>query len=109
MILDIVKSEVFFELWCECDVCWKEDLLNCFKDVDVVYNLVVVYCDDVWFVSFYYDVNVEGVWRFVEVVMELGLCWIIFMSIVVIYGLLNDELSEEVLFDFFNDYGYFKI
>lgn len=108
-ILDIAKSETYPDHWRECDVRKPDDLRECLRDVDTVYNLAAAHRDDVRPVSLYYDVNVEGARRLCEVASELAIRNIIFTSTVAIYGLPNTELDETAPPDPFNDYGHSKI
>lgn len=108
-IPDIAKSETFPQNWAECDVRDADDLRKALVGVDAIYLLAAAHRDDVRPTSLYYDVNVDGAKRVVEVAAELGIRRIIFTSTVAIYGLPKDELDETAPADPFNDYGHSKI
>lgn len=76
--------------------------------IDTVVLLAAEHRDDVWPVSLYYDVNVQGTQNVLDAMDRKGLQKIIFTSSVAIYGLNKNNPDENHTPDPFNHYGKSK-
>ena len=80
------------------------DLTN----VDCVVLLAAEHRDDVTPVSLYYDVNVEGTIRVLQMMDKFNIKKLIFTSSVAVYGLNKNFPNEKSKLDPFNHYGKSK-
>jgi nucleoside-diphosphate-sugar epimerase len=78
------------------------------EETKQVVLLAAEHRDDVSPVSLYYDVNVEGTKKVLDVMDELNIRQIVFTSSVAIYGLNKDNPREDHKEDPFNHYGKSK-
>lgn len=108
VIGDLVKSEKYPDLWQECDIRQKADLLRVCKGSDLIINLAAEHRDDVTPLSLYEEVNVDGSRRVCEAADELEINKIVFTSSVAIYGFPETELDELAPHNSFNEYGRTK-
>lgn len=87
-----------------------EDLnsLNQINGLDTIINLAAVHRDDVFPLSRYDDVNVQGAINVCKAARENQIRTIIFTSSVAIYGFAKPETDESGAPNYFNDYGRTK-
>ncbi|MGJ8667789.1 MAG: NAD-dependent epimerase/dehydratase family protein [Patiriisocius sp.] len=109
VIGDIVKSEKYPELWINCDICDKSQLLSVCAGGDTIINLAAEHRDDVRPLSLYEKVNVEGSRLVCEAAAELGIKQIHFTSSVAIYGFPDSPYDEDGPRKPFNEYGRTKL
>jgi GlcNAc-P-P-Und epimerase len=82
--------------------------LNFDPSTGVVIHLAAEHRDDVFPISLYYDVNVQGTKNVLSKMDEMGIKNLIFTSSVAIYGLNKTNPNEEHPADPFNHYGKSK-
>lgn len=108
-ILDNVKSKKYPKLYQYCDVTEIDTLRNALSnDVDLVINLAAKHKDNVFPVSLYYDVNVNGQKKICTVMDEYNIKKMIFTSSVAVYGFVSEDTDETGMINPFNDYGKSK-
>ncbi|WP_420299379.1 NAD-dependent epimerase/dehydratase family protein [Edwardsiella tarda] len=108
-IVDKRKSEKFPEHWQFGDVTKPETLEGPLAGSNVIINLAAEHKDNVYPISLYYDVNVQGAKNVCDVAEKLGIKHIIFTSSVAVYGFVERETGEEGKYNPFNDYGRSKL
>ena len=86
----------------------KVNSLDQLKDTDIIINLAAEHRDDVWPISRYDNVNVQGAMNLCEVARKFDIKKIIFTSSVAIYGFAPAETDETGEPKYFNDYGRTK-
>ena len=102
------QSAKHSNITCIGDVRNSEQLKKILKNQDVIILLAAEHKDDIWPVSLYYDVNVEGMKNVLKAMDDNNIKNIIFTSSVAIYGLNKDNPDEESPVDPFNHYGKSK-
>jgi nucleoside-diphosphate-sugar epimerase len=108
-IFDKNPSTSFNELVTIGDVRAVDALNRALNGIDVVYNLAAEHRDDVWPISLYYDVNVQGAKNIVEAAVANHVKKIVFTSTVAVYGLNKPDPDEDSPTEPFNDYGKSKL
>jgi len=106
---DIRQSEMYRELWTECDVRQPESLLSAVRGAHAIVNLAAEHRDDVRPISRYQEVNVEGAEHVCKAAKDAGIQKMIFTSSVAVYGFHDRPVSEEGPFAPFNHYGRTKL
>ena len=81
---------------------------DCIKGSSSIINLAAEHRDDVRPLTRYDDVNVQGAVNICEAASEYGIQKIIFTSSVAIYGFSSEEIDEDGVPNYFNDYGRTK-
>lgn len=89
------------------DIENTESLIN-FSDANVIINLAAIHRDDVYPLSRYDDVNVQGAVNICEAARIHKIHKIIFTSSVAIYGFAPPGTDESGKPNYFNDYGRSK-
>tara|TARA_Y200000002_G_scaffold377651_1_gene383600 strand:- start:450 stop:1442 length:993 start_codon:yes stop_codon:yes gene_type:complete len=89
------------------DIENTESLIN-FSDANVIINLAAIHRDDVYPLSRYDDVNIQGAVNICEVARIHKIHKIIFTSSVAIYGFAPPGTDESGKPNYFNDYGRSK-
>jgi len=95
------ENEVFVDVT-------KPKTLDKLENYDVIINLAAEHRDDVFPISKYDQVNVEGAKNVCNSARKYGVNEIIFTSSVAVYGHTNRKTSESGKINFFNDYGRTK-
>ena len=85
-----------------------EKSLNQLEGFNSIINLAAVHRDDVWPLSRYDDVNVQGAVNVCNAAREYNISKIIFTSSVAIYGFAPENTDESGEPNYFNDYGRTK-
>lgn len=106
--LDKNSSRFYPSLTTIANVLDKENLKFLLQGSDAVVLLAAEHRDDVWPVSLYYQVNVQGMRNTLEAMEACGVKHLIFTSSVAVYGLNKKNPSEEHPADPFNHYGKSK-
>lgn len=78
------------------------------SNTNCIINLAAIHRDDVFPVSRYDDVNVQGSINLCEAARKLNINKIIFVSSVAIYGFSSPNTDESGDVNYFNDYGRTK-
>ena len=84
------------------------DSLNQLAGASSIINLAAVHRDDIWPLSRYHDVNVQGSINICEAARKHCINKIIFTSSVAIYGFAPADTDESGEPNYFNDYGRTK-
>ena len=108
IILDKSQSPFYPEITTIVDIRNPSEIDLIRKDNSVVVLLAAEHRDDVYPISLYYDVNVQGTKNVLERMDELGINNLVFTSSVAIYGLNKINPDEEHPKDPFNHYGKSK-
>lgn len=109
IILDKVESKKYPKLYQHCDITEIDSLRKTLNaEVDVVINLAAEHKDNVYPVSLYFDVNVEGQKHICTVMDEYKIKKMIFTSSVAVYGFVTEDTDELGKINPFNDYGKSK-
>jgi GlcNAc-P-P-Und epimerase len=90
------------------DVTFPESL-NKLPSADVVINLAAEHRDDVWPISLYDQVNVQGARNVCNYCRAAGINVVVFTSSVAVYGFAPEGTDETGALDPFNEYGRTKI
>ncbi|MES2284313.1 MAG: NAD-dependent epimerase/dehydratase family protein [Bacteroidota bacterium] len=106
--IDKEQSEKYPEITSICDVRNQSNLKKELKGWDAVVLLAAEHRDDVFPISLYYDVNVQGTQNVLDAMDENEIKVIIFTSSVAIYGLDKINPNENHPADPFNHYGKSK-
>ena len=110
MILDQKESSatknIFFK---QCDVTNVDDLNHSIEEDSILINLAAEHKDNVFPVSKYYEVNVEGAKNICQIAEVKNIKKIIFTSSVAVYGFAEDHTDENGKVNPFNHYGKSKI
>ncbi|MEV4883008.1 NAD-dependent epimerase/dehydratase family protein [Chitinophaga ginsengisegetis] len=106
--LDKVTSTSYPSQTKIADVRESASLKASLQPSDWTILLAAEHRDDVSPVSLYYDVNVEGTRKVLEVMEQKGINRIIFTSSVAVYGLNKENPDEMFKADPFNHYGKSK-
>lgn len=110
VIGDPVESPSYKEYWIPCDIQSEEDLARCLEGCDCVLNLAAVHRDDVSPTSLYYDINVEGQRKILNVMDALQIRRLVFTSSVAVYGMNHESPpAEGTEPNPFNHYGKSKL
>lgn len=109
VIGDIRASETYPYLWRHCDVRDVNAVKEICEGTDVIYNLAAEHRDDVFPLSRYHEVNVDGARVVCEAAEATGIDHIIFTSSVAVYGLGTNDADECVQPRPFNEYGRTKL
>lgn len=86
----------------------KPNSLYKLKNTDTIINLAAIHRDDIYPISRYDDVNVQGSENICDIARKFGIKKIIFTSSVAIYGFAPPDTDETGKPDYFNDYGRTK-
>tara|TARA_B100000427_G_scaffold327716_1_gene339101 strand:- start:1846 stop:2811 length:966 start_codon:yes stop_codon:yes gene_type:complete len=86
----------------------SETSLNQLEGTKILINLAAEHHDNVFPVSRYDDVNVEGARKICDAARRLNIKQIIFTSSVAVYGFAPPETDETGEINYFNDYGRTK-
>lgn len=106
---DLRQSDVFPELWAQCDVRNSESVRSCVCGADAIINLAAEHRDDVRPISRYQEVNVEGAVQICDAARQVGVQKIVFTSSVAVYGFQPKPVDENGPFAPFNAYGKTKL
>ncbi len=98
-------KDIFFK---KCDVTNKDDLNNSIDENSILINLAAEHKDNVFPISKYYEVNVEGAKNICQAAESKNVKQIIFTSTVAVYGFAEDYTDENGKINPFNDYGKSK-
>lgn len=109
-LLNIDKKNSYLhpEITVITDIRDKENLKSLLNGQDIVILLAAEHRDDVYPISLYYDVNVEGTKNVLETMDIYGINKIIFTSSVAVYGLNKSNPNEDSPVEPFNHYGKSK-
>ena len=107
--IDKNNSKHFEELTVIADIRNKKELQHKFIGVNTIVLLAAEHRNDVYPVSLYYDVNVQGTINILEAIDNNGIKNVIFTSSVAVYGLNKQNPSELNPVDPFNHYGKSKL
>ena len=99
-------KDIFFK---KCDVTNKDDLNNSIDENSILINLAAEHKDNVFPISKYYEVNVEGAKNICQAAESKNVKQIIFTSTVAVYGFAEDYTDENGKINPFNDYGKSKL
>jgi len=91
-----------------CDITCYNSILTKISNEDVIVLLAAEHRDDVSPASKYYETNVRGTQKVLEVMDEVGCNHLIFTSSVAVYGLNKANPGENHPVDPFNHYGRSK-
>jgi len=103
------RTDIYPELWTECDVTDRKSIDTSLSGVAAVINLAAEHRDDVRPLSRYYDVNVEGARLVCASARVAGVQKIVFTSSVAVYGFQPKPVGEDGPFEPFNAYGRTKL
>ena len=106
--LDKKLSQHFEHITRIVDVRNKDQLNESLQGQDIVVLLAAEHRDDVSPASLYYDVNVEGTIRVLQMMDRFNIKKLIFTSSVAVYGLNKNFPNEKSKLDPFNHYGKSK-
>lgn len=106
---DVKPSEVFPDLWTQCDVRRQDSLGELSRGASAIINLAAEHRDDVRPVSRYHETNVEGASQVCLAARNAGIQKIIFTSSVAVYGFHPYPVDECGPFAPFNEYGSTKL
>jgi GlcNAc-P-P-Und epimerase len=109
LIGDLKQSDTFSDSWAYCDVRQPESLVEVIAGAEAIINLAAEHRDDVRPLERYHETNVEGATRVCVAARQAGVCRIIFLSSVAVYGFPNHPLDEAGPFAPFNEYGRTKL
>ena len=107
-IVDKVKSASHFEFCSVADIRNFDLLRNVVISQSVIVNLAAEHRDDVYPLSLYDEVNVEGARNICNIAREKKIKKIIFTSSVAVYGFAKLGTDESGKIAPFNDYGRTK-
>jgi len=107
-LIDKAPSKTFNELVSICDVRSVEQLQSAISNHSIIINLAAEHRDDVWPLSLYDEVNVEGGKNICTVARERSVKTIIFTSSVAVYGFAPIGTDESGKIAPFNAYGRTK-
>ncbi|MFZ2965260.1 MAG: NAD-dependent epimerase/dehydratase family protein [Rhodoglobus sp.] len=107
--LDATPSARHPELTVLGDVRDRDRVVQAASGVDVIVNLAAAHRDDIRPLSLYDEINIGGAESVVAAAEAAGVSRILFTSTVAIYGLDNENATEDSKPRPFNDYGRTKL
>jgi nucleoside-diphosphate-sugar epimerase len=107
-VIDKVSSINYNKQSIYADVRSISDLRNAISNEAIIINLAAEHKDDVYPLSLYHEVNVEGAKNICTAANEKGIKKIIFTSSVAVYGFPPPGIDETGLINPFNEYGKTK-
>jgi nucleoside-diphosphate-sugar epimerase len=107
-IIDKVINQSFEKYTRIADVRSVKQIRDAIEDESIIINLAAEHRDDVWPLSQYEEVNVQGAINICVVAREKNVKTIIFTSSVAVYGFAPVGTDETGCIDPFNEYGRTK-
>lgn len=108
LIVDKNESASYPHHFCRADVRSLEELTNAINKDSIVINLAAEHRDDVYPLTLYEEVNVQGARNICSVAISKNVNTIIFTSSVAVYGFAPKGTNELGRIAPFNDYGRTK-